>query len=279
MWRGILLVACLALGSIVTPARSAAASPGAGQVNPTASVRAKLVLDHTTVTAGTTIKGTWIFTNTTTHPILVNACARDIWDGVSLQDKQLRALTNEPGTPIVQCSPTVELAPGANRFPVKISTSYARCASAGSTSPTCLPHNGGPPPLPPGKYTTKYLIRGMPADFPSPAPLTVTLRTSSLLPAGDGVLIGTAAPCIGPPPRPGDSAHTSFVHMQLRRGSEIVGRQVVTDTWLPTGKVDEQSFLFTEPAGAYTAAEGAKTMPVVIHPGKTTTVNFQVSCI
>jgi hypothetical protein len=89
------------------------------------------------------------------------------------------------GTPVVKCRPDVTLAPGVNRFPVAIPTFYGHCSppQAGdrTRTPTCRP-TGRPPPLPPGAYVTKYLIRCMPAGFRQPAPLTVTLRAGG----GDG---------------------------------------------------------------------------------------------
>lgn len=284
MWRGILLVACLGMGGIVTPATCAAASPRSNQANLTASVTAKLVLSHTTVTAGTTIKGTWIFTNTTANPILVSTCTKDIWDGVGLQTEQIPVSSTEPLTPLLLCRPSLELSPGANRFPVQVSTSfvdYGPCYSPSSTTRTPLCHSlsrtGQPPPLPPGKYTTKFLIRGMPADFQLPAPMTVMLRPSSHLPKDDGVVIGTAAPCIGVAVTDGIS-HTWTVHVQLQRGTTVVGSRLVTDSYQPVQKVVDQPFMFTEPAGRYLAVGPGGRMPVVIHPGRTTSVAIPDYC-
>ena len=276
MWRGVLFVACMALGfTIITPAAYAATAP-------TPTVKAKLVLDHTTVTAGTTIKGTWIFTNTTGTPILINTCAKDIWDGVGLQSKQVRASTTEPLTPLLLCNPSIELKPGANRFPVEVSTSfedYGPCYSPSSTTKTPMCHSlsrtGHPPPLPPDKYTTTFTMRGLPADLQLPAPVTVTLRPSRLLPASDGVVIGTAAPCTGVEVYTGLTDRV-MAHVRLEHGSKVVGRRLVTDKY---GSVqNDQSFMFTEPAGKYVAVGPGGKVPVVIRPGRTTSVEIPNGC-
>jgi hypothetical protein len=292
---GVLLSTCIAL-VVVAPAGIAAAPSSQGRVNITAttaasdsgqagapaSLKARLVLDQTTVKAGSTIKGTLIFTNTTSQPILVNTCAMDIWDEVGLQTRQIAVATTLPFTPEVMCSPSIELLPGVNRFPVQISTTfndYGPCYSPSSTkkTPMChnLTHTGRSPPLPPGRYTTDYLIRGMPADFQPPDPVTVTLRPSGLLPANDGVVIGTAAPCSGAEVVTGltDSV-TADVY--LRKGSKIVGRRVVTDKYGPV--TNDQSFMFTEPAGKYLAAGPGGRLPVVIRPGRTTSVTIPNGC-
>lgn len=301
MRPGVLVAACITLGGVIVPAANAAASPEQGQVNTTstttassghagpdtyhaASVDAKLVLDHTTVRAGSTVKGTWIFTNTTSEPILVDTCASDIWDGVGLQSQQIAAATTQPLTPELMCSPSVDLSPGVNRFPVRISTSfvdYGPCYSPSSTKKTPMCHAltraGRTPPLPPGKYTTNYLIRGMPADFEPPAPLTITLRPSRLLPHNDGIVIGTATPCVGIEVNTG-LAHTSTVHVRLDMGRTVVASRAVSDTVNSGGTLADQPFMFTDPAGKYVAVGPGGSVHLVIQPGKATRVTIPNGC-
>ena len=113
---------------------------------------------------------------------------------------------------------------------------------------------------------------------PVEAPLTITLRPSRRLPADDGMLIGTAAPCIGIA-MPAGSPHQWTVPVGLRRGSAVVARRTVVDTWDPTRKMRDQPFMFTEPAGDYVVASAASgAVHVVIRPGRATAVTLPDDC-
>ena len=132
------------------------------------------------VPAGDHIRGSVVLTNTTHTTITVDTCALDGWLGVGLHGK---ADSYPFGGFEVACPPTVRLAPGANRFPVTVSTSFAGCTqpssdgSAPSLTPACAESGGhlSQPPLPAGRYSTKLLIAGLPGLTRSPNRIVVTL--------------------------------------------------------------------------------------------------------
>lgn len=240
------------------------------------------MLDRTTVRAGGVIRGRWIFTDTTSSSVPVDACAEDIWDGVWLASTAVPAISGEPGTPEVACSPRVTLAPGVNRFPVTVRTSYPICSRAAGTggtgTPTCDPATGRPPPLPPGRYTTRFLIRGMPSGFREPSPLIVTLRPSRRLPARDGVIVGTAIPCLGIDASSGSRSWR--VRVVLRHGSTVLARRTVDDVWGPARTMVDQPFNITAPAGHYVVVSGASgAVHVVVRRGRTTSVTLPDDCL
>lgn len=136
----------------------------------------RLTLAHTTVKAGTSIKGSVSFTNTTTEDITVDMCAAAGWLDVGLTG---HGIVFAPAHILIACQPTVQLRPGTTQVPVTASTSYLRCTppgasvSAAEVLPTCLPT--GPPPLPVGTYRTAVVTAGLPADASGPNVLAVTL--------------------------------------------------------------------------------------------------------
>lgn len=136
----------------------------------------RLTLIHTTVKAGTSIKGSVSFTNTTTEDITVETCAADGWLDVGLTG---HGIVFAPAHIQIACLPSVQLPPGTTQFPVTISTTYAGCVPPGTAVsvaevlPTCL--HTGPPALPVGKYRTAVVTAGLPGDVSGPNVLDVTL--------------------------------------------------------------------------------------------------------
>ena len=164
---GLLLGACSSSGSQPVPIDNRA-SPV-----PTA-VTIEITLAHTRVTAGTTINGEAVLTNTTSGTIIVQSCAADGWFEVGLVSHQI---TFDPANPLVACPPSIRLLPGANRFPLSVATTYQGCTEPGGSpatdSPPCATR--GPPALPAGSYTTKIVACGLPAGTSTPRPVSVTL--------------------------------------------------------------------------------------------------------
>jgi hypothetical protein len=135
----------------------------------------KITLDQTRVTAGQTIKGTALITNSTAVPITVEACAADGWLDVGLTNG---TITYDPTSSAVACASTVQLAPGVNRIPISVMTTFQSCVQPGGgptsvNNPPCT--QGAIPALPPGDYTTEVATMGLPADTPTPVPVAVTL--------------------------------------------------------------------------------------------------------
>ena len=148
-----------------TPVETATRSPLALRVR----------LDHTTVEAGTSIKGEVTVVNTTTGDIMVETCAADGWLDVGLTG---HGVTFAPAHIQIACLPTVQLPPGTTRSPVTVLTSYNGCAPPGDATsdpatPRCVANV--PPPLPVGRYRVDVVTTGLPPDLSGPNALTVTL--------------------------------------------------------------------------------------------------------
>jgi len=143
----------------------------------------RINLDRTRVNGGTPIKGTAVVTNHGSKGLLVQQCAIDGWLAVGLSNKAVRF---SPAFSAVACPPSIVLAPGPNRFPVTVSTTYQSCLQPGGQSttfvPRCVPTAGSSdqaPPLPAGRYSTKVVTLGLPSDTAVSNAVAVTL-----LPAG-----------------------------------------------------------------------------------------------
>lgn len=143
------------------------------------AVTIRLALKQIRVVAGTPIKGTALFINTTTEPIPIQACARLGWFEVGLTNG---LIAFDPAFASPACLPSAQLAPGLNRFPFTVLTTYLSCVQPGGRSslkiPTCAPTR--PPPLPAGTYTTRMVTAGsLPPATPPPQPISVTLLPAS----------------------------------------------------------------------------------------------------
>ena len=148
-----------------TPAETATRSP----------LRLRVTLDHTTVKAGTSIKGEVTLVNTTTEDITVETCAADGWLDVGLTG---HGVTFAPAHIQIACLPTVQLRPGSTRLPVTVLTSYNSCAPPGDSipdpsDPRCVANV--PPPLPVGRYRVVVVTTGLPPELSGPNVLIVTL--------------------------------------------------------------------------------------------------------
>ena len=141
-------------------------------------VEVSLQLSTTSVVIGDPVHTTVTMKNLTRRPITVKGCAANGWLHVGLEN---RAIRFSPGSLLMACAPTIKLAPGANDFPVTISTSYSQCTSSSSVTaslPACTVR-GGPPFLPAGRYTTKVVVTGLPAATVLAPRQVVTLRSPS----------------------------------------------------------------------------------------------------
>lgn len=180
MGRGVAQVGAAGLGLALASALLPAAGAGGAPAPP---IRVSVVLPVHHVVAGRLLKATVVLRNTTTKPIIVQQCAIDGWLAVGLTGK----VDSYPfGHEAVGCGATVKIKPGANRFPIHITTSYAACTGASpagnrpnAISPNCVLEAGrqSPPPLPAGSYTTKVDIVGL-DGLTGPAP-PVRVRISA----------------------------------------------------------------------------------------------------
>jgi hypothetical protein len=139
-----------------------------------APIQVRVALHHTRVVAGSPIKGTVVLTNTTSRKITVESCARNGWLQVGLRG---RGYAYQAISTLIACPPSIRLAPGANRFPVTVLTTYEGCLQAGGKSVTSLPpcRSTGPPPLPAGRYFSTVFIMGLAHITKAPRDVTVTL--------------------------------------------------------------------------------------------------------
>ncbi|HVX20494.1 MAG TPA: hypothetical protein VHB02_04035 [Acidimicrobiales bacterium] len=137
----------------------------------------RLVLDDTTVTAGTAIHGTLVVVNQGKRPIDLTAGCRP---------KYAVALEGPGYTPGPVFTTTCDtrpfvFGPGTTRLPVAVQTTYLACSDTpeGSTPSGVLPCTGsGPPPLPAGRYTAVLVELVGPATgwgLPRPKPVVVTI--------------------------------------------------------------------------------------------------------
>ena len=91
-----------------------------------------------------------------------------------------------------------------------------------------------------------------------------------------GTVTGTAAPCIGPPP---SENQKWMVHVTLRRGTKVVGRRTVTDSFSAGEKLTLGRFAFTEPEGTYVVVGvDNATQTVIVKPGKIVRVALPNNC-
>ena len=179
--RGLLVMAVAAAGPVLgacgsssSPAPPTAAPTTAPSTVPTSTpISIRITLAHTRVVAGAPIKGHAVITNSTGRPVTVEACAANGWFDVGVAN---RNISYDPVSPAMACLPSVQLAPGMNRIPFTVSTSYQRCAEAGHATadvPLCL--ESGMPPLPAGIYSTRVVTTGLPVGTPAPNSVTVQL--------------------------------------------------------------------------------------------------------
>jgi hypothetical protein len=218
--------------------------------SPSHPVQVRVVLAQHRAVAGYPIKGTVILTNTTARPITVDTCADNGWLAVGLSGK----VDSFPFThTLVGCAPKVRLAPGDNRFPVTVITTYAGCTQpqpAGGSSPTLSMPTctvAGSPPLPAGIYSTKFDLVGLPG-LTQPANRVVVYLTAPrnpprLAPCADEP--GTAPAPVTVPDVVGASSSTAALVLAracLNAGyAAPVGSSVVAETPAVGSMVPEHS--------------------------------------
>jgi hypothetical protein len=139
-----------------------------------APVKVQVSLHRSRVVAGQSIKGTVVLTNTTSRPITVESCAQNGWLQVGLKG---HGYTYQATRTLIACPPSIRLAPGANHFEVSVLTNYEGCLQPGGESRRSLPRctSTGPPPLPPGTYSTIVSIMGLAQATQPSRGATVTL--------------------------------------------------------------------------------------------------------
>ncbi len=228
----------------------AGSAPASGSDAP--PIGSHLTLTTQRAVAGQPIKGTVVLTNRTQHEITVDACAIDGWLAVGLSG---RVNSSPFGNLLVRCAPSVRLAPGTNRFPVSVATTYAGCTQPqpGGTpptvTPTCVIADGhlGPPPLPAGRYSTKLHLIGLTGLTQAPNRIVVTLEAPAHAPvlAPCAETTTTAPTMVTVPNVIGDSSSAAalvFAKACLNAGyADPVGTRVVAESPPPNSKVAEYS--------------------------------------
>jgi hypothetical protein len=134
----------------------------------------RLVLKTTEVSAGTTsVSGTLVVVNDGRRAINLSRGCRPSYVVV------LTSRTYEPTVAwAMVCSVRPFLmAPGRNRLPFSISTTYLSCGPPPNTpsDPPCLDHPMRPPPLPAGRY--RAVLRGDGLALPPPPSVSITLTS------------------------------------------------------------------------------------------------------
>ena len=177
------LAVCLGLAACTNGRQPTSAAPSSttttiplksvGLLSVGSFVKDRVVLAKHTVRAGTTIAGTLIVTNASSNSVnLTQRCEPHY--AVVIGN---RIVQQEPAFTKSCSSQPLNLHPGANRFPISVTTTYFECLQPGGNSASPLPKcsaNGEPPALPAGRYTT-VLYGGGDLALPEPAPVNVTL--------------------------------------------------------------------------------------------------------
>jgi hypothetical protein len=157
----------------------AVGGPATASASDSAPIKVHVTLLNSRVVAGQEIKGTILLTNVTKQTITVNTCAANGWLQVGLKG---HGYTYKASSLLIMCPPSIQLAPGANRFSVTVLTSYQSCQRYGGNSLTPTPKctsNNGLPPLPSGKYSTTVSIFGLEHLTRPPNRVTVSLMRAS----------------------------------------------------------------------------------------------------
>ena len=132
----------------------------------------RIVLSTHRVAAGVTISGYLVVTSRASAPInLTKKCEPSFQVVVANQ-----SIRQEPAFDAMCSDRPLMIQPGANRFPVTVTTTYFECGQPGTTPQSTVPVCGpdGPPPLPAGRYRAIVVGSGDLA-LPEPAPVGVTL--------------------------------------------------------------------------------------------------------
>lgn len=154
-------------------ARRCAAQGDCGLVPAPPGITDALRLDRSRVTGGQPLTATLTIVNDRGYPVTLPDTGCRPRDTVVLANRQ--HAPNAAFTSDCQRGAPLTLAPGRTTRSFTVVTVHDRCAevSGGGGFPKCGP-NGGPPPLPPGRYVAVLVGTRMPLPEAISAPVTVT---------------------------------------------------------------------------------------------------------
>jgi hypothetical protein len=152
-------------------------APASANTNAKSPITVRIALSRTDAIAGESIRGVAIIINSTRNSIPVRSCALDGWLFVGIANKDIPF---NPVVAVVACAGSIHLKPGANRFPLSVSTSYQQCGPSASDTGGQHCTSTGMPPLPKGTYHTSVVILGLPPGTANPAPKAITLGEFAL---------------------------------------------------------------------------------------------------
>jgi hypothetical protein len=161
--------------SHVSPTTTAPPLPGGYGLIPAARVLSdRIVLNSTRIASGQSIGGALLVLNQGPVPINLTKTCRPNFVVVLTSSIYTPQVAWTSGCAVV---PFI-IAPGTNRFPVQVTTTYLGCHQSRppSTAPKCL--SSGPPSLPVGNYDAVLVGDGGLA-LPKPQPVPVTLCKGS----------------------------------------------------------------------------------------------------
>jgi hypothetical protein len=176
-WDRLLVLGLLVmLGGLLVPPTPLSGASGTSEatVHEVRALRVHLVLlAGRTLSAGASTSGYVVINNTAKTPISVTQGCGGKPD--------VAVVLSSPKVPqgaifaAVKC-PDVELTPGLHRYPIDIRASYQGCIGPGGSGaglPPCLPApDGGPPPLPVGRYQA---VMATDSSIPTAKPFPVTV--------------------------------------------------------------------------------------------------------
>ncbi len=172
----------------------------------------RLVLDWSTVRAGTPIKGALLVTNHGDRAINLNTRCRPNFYVVLTHGG--RPPEELPSRGICSHAPLI-VKPGQNRLPLAVFTTYSACSpEPQGAMPRCLAI--GMPPLPPGRYTA-VLVGAGELRLPAPAPVPVLLTP---IPKPENGCLGTIrVAATGRPPQ--ILAHQDLIDLTVKVGDVV----------------------------------------------------------
>jgi hypothetical protein len=175
---GLAALVVIAIGApaIAIGSRSTSHSIAPSHVDSAADLTADIELPGDEVVTGSEVHGTLVVVNNTARQVTLEGPGE-------CHGKWAVTLTNTSVQPDVaftqECgSERMVLAPGANRFPFTLSTSYHACSNSSNPAEMvrCLP-GGGIPPLPPGNYQA-VLVTSSPGFLPDAPQVLVRVVTA-----------------------------------------------------------------------------------------------------
>jgi hypothetical protein len=163
--KRILLCAVIAITTCLVLACCGAKDAKSG-----ATLSSRLVLDHTSVTSGSSISGAIIVQNDSGRDVAVYACG-------PVFQVLLTSPSYHPTPPWPMCREKTVIRRGRSSYPVVVKATYNRCVPLRKADavPQCT-SSDTPPSLPAGIYAARVFERRSVIPLPAPVSVRITSR-------------------------------------------------------------------------------------------------------